>query len=151
MNTISIVPATPEHVEQLTEFNCRMALETEQLELDPDTVRRGVGRLIAQPANGQYRLAERAGNVVGSLMLTYEWSDWRDGNMWWIQSVYVPPEHRRTGVFSELYNHVIELARQDPDVRCVRLYVEHENHNAQSTYTALGMVETGYRLYEVGV
>ena len=84
-------------------------------------------------------------------MITFEWSDWRDGNMWWIQSVYVATDHRRSGVFKALYDDVIEAASADPDVRCVRLYVEHENRTAQTTYTALGMHETGYRLFEVGV
>ncbi|MEM6988214.1 MAG: GNAT family N-acetyltransferase, partial [Pseudomonadota bacterium] len=131
-------------------FNIRMARETEQLELDRDTVRRGVSRLIAAHERGYYRVAEHDGVMRGSLMITTEWSDWRDGNMWWIQSVYVLPEARRLGVFRALYNDILNAAKRDPDVRCVRLYVERENRAAQATYTGLGMHETPYRVFEVG-
>lgn len=149
--SLSVRPATPDDVATLAQFNIRMALETEQLALDPDTVRRGVARLIDAPQRGFYRLAEHSGTVVGSLMVTSEWSDWRDGDMWWIQSVFVTPEARRLGVFRTLYSDVLDAAKQNADVRCVRLYVERENRNAQSTYTKLGMHETAYRVYEIGV
>ncbi len=151
MSAIHIRLATGDDAKLIADFNQRMALETESRSLDGATVNRGVQRLIERPENGHYRLAVRDGQVVGSLMITFEWSDWRDGNMWWIQSVYVTPESRRTGVFSALYKDVIDAASSDPDVRCVRLYVEHENTGAQATYSALGMHETGYRLFEVGV
>ncbi|MEM9601648.1 MAG: GNAT family N-acetyltransferase [Pseudomonadota bacterium] len=148
--SLSVRPATPDDVATLAQFNVDMALETEQLALDPATVHRGVARLIDAPQRGFYRVAEHGGCVVGSLMVTSEWSDWRDGDMWWIQSVFVAPEARRMGVFRALYTHVLDAAKRDADVRCVRLYVEKENRSAQATYARLGMLETAYRVYEIG-
>jgi GNAT superfamily N-acetyltransferase len=91
---------------------------------------------------------ETIGSAVGTLMFTREWSDWRNGDWWWIQSVYVAPEHRRQGVYRALYRHVEQLARATPDVIGLRLYVERDNQRAQQTYTALGMVDAGYRIFE---
>jgi ribosomal protein S18 acetylase RimI-like enzyme len=104
--------------------------------------------LIAQPALGFYLVAEMQGEVVGCLMVTTEWSDWRNGRFWWIQSVYVPAAWRRRGVFRALYGHVTSAAAREPDVCGVRLYVERENAVAQSTYRSLGMSETDYLLFE---
>ena len=94
-------------------------------------------------------MAEIDGRVVGQLMITYEWSDWRNGVFWWIQSVYVLPEARRLGVFSELYAHLERLAKATPGVCGLRLYVEHANERAQATYRRCGMVDAGYRVMEV--
>jgi ribosomal protein S18 acetylase RimI-like enzyme len=104
--------------------------------------------LLEQPAAGFYLLAESAPRIVGSLLVTKEWSDWRNGDFWWIQSVYVHPDFRRQGVYKRLYLHVQELAAQDPKVCGFRLYVERENARAQATYRALGMQETRYLVFE---
>ncbi len=140
--------ATPNDLEALIAFNQGIARETEDLELDPTTLRSGIGRFLAQDKHGFYTVAEIDGRVVGSLMITYEWTDWRNGVFWWIQSVYVDPAHRRQGIYTALYQNVQKLAEQEPDVVGFRLYVEKENHAAQQTYQKLGMEETYYRLYE---
>lgn len=134
-----------------------MARETEGRELDPATVLAGVSAGIADPARARYFVAARqavAGGretlsePVGTLMLTREWSDWRNGEWWWIQSVYVVPGRRRSGVFRALYRHVEALARETPGVVGLRLYVERDNADARRTYEALGMVDAGYDLLE---
>jgi ribosomal protein S18 acetylase RimI-like enzyme len=130
-------------------FNSRIAVETEGRELDPGTVRRGVSALLADRGKGRYWLAEDDGKVVGQIMITLEWSDWRDGMLWWIQSVYVHTDYRRRGVFSSLYQHVERLAEADPEVVGIRLYVEKENLRAQQTYDRLGMSMTDYQVMQV--
>ena len=141
----------------LAEWAIAMAWETEHKKLDPDTVRRGVAAGIADPAKARYFIAMDEANVagretiaapVGTLMLTREWSDWRDGEWWWIQSVYVPLAHRRKGVFAALYRHVEKLARDSAGIIGLRLYVERENDNARKTYASLGMVDAGYAIFE---
>ena len=104
--------------------------------------------MLADPALGFYVVAESGADVVGCLLVTYEWSDWRNGNLWWIQSVYVRPDWRRKGVFSTLYHHVESLAAADPEVIGLRLYVEENNTRAQHTYEALGMVKPNYLVME---
>ncbi len=147
-NGLQIREATRDDLDLLVSFAEAMAWETEHKRLDPTVVRRGVETVLAQPARGCYLVAERAGAVVGTLMLTYEWSDWRAGDWWWIQSVYVAPDARRSGVFGALYRHVLHRAEQTPAVCGLRLYVEHENQAAQATYAALGMHDAGYRMLE---
>ncbi|HEX7221491.1 MAG TPA: N-acetyltransferase [Burkholderiales bacterium] len=132
----------------LIEFNCAMALETERKELLPEVIGAGVRALLANPAAGFYVVAESGQRVAGALLITKEWSDWRNGSFWWIQSVYVRPEFRRQGVYRTLYRHVQSMAAKDPGVCGFRLYVERENARAQSTYTSLGMQETHYRVFE---
>jgi ribosomal protein S18 acetylase RimI-like enzyme len=148
MNAITVRPARAEEADTLAGFNIAMALETEGRRLLPDVVGAGVRRLLAEPALGFYLVAEAAGAVVGSAMVTTEWSDWRNGRFWWIQSVYVPLQWRRRGVFRALYAHIRDAAAQAPDVCGFRLYVERENVAAQATYRALGMDETEYRIME---
>ena len=130
--------------------NRAMALETEGKRLDALASAAGVDGLFADPARGFYLLAERAGQCVGQLMVTREWSDWRNADFWWIQSVYVEPAERRKGVFSALYRHLEAEARADPAVCGLRLYTEHGNENAQRTYEALGMRKAHYLMYEIG-
>ena len=132
----------------LVEFNCAMALETEGKQLLPEVIGAGVRALLANPAAGFYVVAESEGRVVGALLITKEWSDWRNGTFWWIQSVYVQPEFRRQGVYKSLYRHVQAMAANDPGVCGFRLYVERENTRAQATYLSLGMKETHYRVFE---
>jgi ribosomal protein S18 acetylase RimI-like enzyme len=129
-------------------FNIAMAHETEGKRLLPEVVARGVRRLLAEPALGFYLVAVAQGEVVAALMVTTEWSDWRNGRFWWLQSVYVRPAWRRRGVFRALYAHVTAAAAAEPDVCGFRLYVERENRAAQATYRALGMHETDYLLLE---
>jgi ribosomal protein S18 acetylase RimI-like enzyme len=140
--------ATQADARVLTEFNSAMALETERKQLLPEVIGVGVRALLDNPSSGFYVLAEEGGRVVGALLITKEWSDWRNGSFWWIQSVYVRPEFRRRGVYKALYRHVQALAAQDPGVCGFRLYVERENARAQATYRALGMTETDYRVFE---
>ena len=132
----------------IAQFNAAMAEETEQRRLHEPTLLAGVHGLLQDPGKGVYYLAEHGGRVVGQLMLTYEWSDWRNGMFWWIQSVYVAPELRRKGIYRALHRHVEAAARRTPGVRGLRLYVESENAAAQNAYHQLGMVRTGYLLFE---
>jgi ribosomal protein S18 acetylase RimI-like enzyme len=139
--------ATPADAAVLIEFNAAMARETEGKDLLPEVIGAGVHSLLANPAAGFYVIAE-AERVLAALMITKEWSDWRNGSFWWIQSVYVRPEARRQGIYRRLYRHVQEMAAQDPKVCGFRLYVERENSAAQATYGALGMKETRYLVFE---
>jgi GNAT superfamily N-acetyltransferase len=145
---IDIRLATAADTALLVEFNRAMAEESEDKGLDVAVLTRGVAHLLAQPVDGFYLIAERDGQVAGCLMVTYEWSDWRCGRFWWIQSVYVRPEHRRCGVYSRMHEHVRALALEDREACGLRLYVERDNLGAMATYRALEMVETHYRLYE---
>jgi ribosomal protein S18 acetylase RimI-like enzyme len=129
-------------------YNSRMAEETEGRTLSPDIVGPGVQALLDDPAYGRYWIAEASGETIGQLMVTYEWSDWRNGMIWWIQSVYVHPDWRRKGVFSALYRHVESLAAAEPGVIGLRLYVEENNKRAQRTYEALGMTKPSYLVME---
>ncbi len=124
-----------------------MAEETEGRPLDPNIIGPGVLALLNDADKGRYWVAEANGEVVGQIMVTYEWSDWRNGSLWWIQSVYVHPDHRRSGVFSALY-HRVEAIAQKNDACGLRLYVEHNNERAQETYKALGMINPNYLVME---
>jgi GNAT superfamily N-acetyltransferase len=126
-----------------------MAMETEAKALPLDTITRGIQAGLDDPARALYYIAECAGEPAGTLMVTPEWSDWRDGWWWWIQSVYVAPAHRRKGVFRALFDHVRELAASTEGVRGLRLYVERDNVGAQRTYEFVGMTDAGYRMYEL--
>lgn len=131
----------------IAEFNSRLAAETEEHSLDPNLIGPGVASLLADPGKGRYWVAIQDGSVIAQIMVTYEWSDWRNGLLWWIQSVYVQQEHRRSGVFSSLYRHVETLAQASNAIG-IRLYVEENNVQAQKTYRALGMVDPHYRVME---
>ncbi|HEY8011698.1 MAG TPA: GNAT family N-acetyltransferase [Rudaea sp.] len=144
---IRIRDAVPDDSDSLVEFNAAMALETENMVLDPATLRAGVAALLAQPQRGFYLVAEDAGIVIGCLMITHEWSDWRNGDWWWLQSVYVRADYRRHGVFRTLYADVEQRARRTEGVIGLRLYVERDNARAQRTYAALGMQPTHYAIY----
>lgn len=140
--------ATADDVDFLVAGNVAMAAETEDKPLAEDVVRRGVTAALHDPHKGRYLMAEHDGDVVGQLMLTLEWSDWRNGWFWWIQSVYVPPSARRRGVYRALDTFVQQAALADDDVCGVRLYVEQDNTRAQQTYRSLGMHPTDYLLFE---
>jgi GNAT superfamily N-acetyltransferase len=134
----------------ITEFNLKLAEETEALGLDPALVSVGVERLLKDPRKGLYCVAEVDRAVVGQLMITYEWSDWRNGNIWWLQSVYVAPKFRRRGIFRALFTHITSLARADEEVCGVRLYMHDENAAARKSYIELGMKPTHYQVFEMG-
>ena len=131
--SVTIRAADSRDVAAILAFNAALAWESEGKRLDLEVLRRGVGRVLATPALGRYLVAETQGQVIGQTMLTYELTDWRDGILYWIQSVYVVTDQRRRGVFRQLYQAVQTLARQDPAARGLRLYVEHENAGATST------------------
>jgi GNAT superfamily N-acetyltransferase len=147
--SISIRAARNEDAGFLATGNVAMAWESEHKQLDPATVRLGVRAVLDDSARGRYFVAERDGRSVGQLMITYEWSDWRNGNFWWIQSVYVLPEARRLGVFRSLFAHLEQLAKADATVCGIRLYVERENERAQATYRHCGLEDAGYVVMEV--
>jgi ribosomal protein S18 acetylase RimI-like enzyme len=141
--------AEPTDWATIAEFNRALATETEDKDLDWDILSAGVRRLLEDQAKGRYFIGEIDGRIVGTTMITYEWSDWRDGWIWWIQSVYVHPDFRGCGVFSRLYRHIEALAAAE-DVRAVRLYVLKSNQRARATYLKLGMHESGYTVLEAG-
>ena len=145
---LTVRDALPEDAAVLVAYNSAMAEETEGKSLDPDKIGPGVANLLADSRRGRYWVAESGGAVVGQIMVTYEWSDWRNGNLWWIQSVYVHPDWRRKGVFTALYRHVESRAAAEPEAIGLRLYVEENNTRAQQTYTALGMLKPGYVVME---
>jgi ribosomal protein S18 acetylase RimI-like enzyme len=146
--SVTIRRATPADEAVLIELNAALAWETEQKRLRPEVLTAGVRAVFADPAKGFYTVAELHGQIVGQMMVTYEWSDWRNGWFWWVQSVYVRAEARRTGVFRALYREIERQAAADPSVIGLRLYVERDNTRAQGTYRALGMVETTYGVME---
>jgi GNAT superfamily N-acetyltransferase len=135
-------------IDPIIRFQLAMAEETEQFRLDPEICARGVRAVFENPSLGRYYVCELDGVVVASLLITYEWSDWRNGEVWWIQSVYVIPEVRRQGVYTGLYSHLENLARTDDRVRGIRLYVDRRNTSAQQVYRKLGMNGEHYQVFE---
>ncbi len=146
---IAVREAVEGDVATIAAFNSAMAVETEGKELEPAVVLAGVAAVVRRRELGFYLVAEVDGEVSGQLMITAEWSDWRNRLFWWIQSVYVKPEFRRVGVYSRLYDRVREMALEAGDVRGIRLYVAKENTPAQRVYERLGMGDSGYLMYEV--
>lgn len=144
---ITIRKAIPADAPAIIDFQLKMALETEELALDKITVTRGVNAVFHDQSRGQYYVAEADGKVVASLLITYEWSDWRNCNVWWFQSVFVVPEFRRQGIFRQMYIHVRKLVEEN-DIAGLRLYVETRNARAQKTYEDLGMSSGHYSFYE---
>lgn len=142
-------PAAPSDAALLADFNLAMARETEGLELDPRVLARGVSAALADPAKGEYRICELDGVPCAALLITREWSDWRCGWAWWIQSVYVAPAGRRRGAYRALHQSVLADARRC-GAKAVRLYVDRTNTGAQRTYERVGMARSHYDLFEVG-
>ncbi|MGC1275784.1 MAG: GNAT family N-acetyltransferase [Planctomycetaceae bacterium] len=152
MKTYEIEPATLADATTIAAFNVALASESEHLVLDPPTVAAGVRAVLDDRSKGRYFVARltdgpESGTVIGQLMVTIEWSDWRNGPMWWVQSVYVHSDHRRQGVFRALFRHVVDAASQER-VTIVRLYVEQDNAPARATYASLGLNATGYLVLE---
>ena len=144
---IIIRKARPEDAQVIIDFQQKMAWETEKMTLATDIVTKGVNAVFSNPVLGQYWVAEEENKVVASLLITYEWSDWRNANVWWFQSVYVLPSHRRTGIFRSMYMHIRNEAERN-GMAGLRLYVETNNSRAQKTYEALGMKREHYAMYE---
>lgn len=146
---IAVRDAALADVDALVIGNVRMAKETEDKKLDAETLRRGITAVIEDPSKGRIWVAELDDQIVGQLGVTWEWSDWRAGVMWWIQSVYVDSRYRRRGIFSAMFSHVENLARNTEDCTGLRLYVERENTRAQETYLAHNMHDAGYMIMEI--
>ncbi len=140
--------ATTKDIPSLLDFQLKMALETENITLEISALTMGVHRLFKDPTKGRYYVAEENDEPIGCLMTTYEWSDWRNGTVLWIQSVYVAREQRGKGVYKEMYNHIKRLVSDDPDLRGIRLYVDKTNTAAQGVYQNLGMNGEHYTAYE---
>jgi GNAT superfamily N-acetyltransferase len=140
--------AQPEDHETIVGFNARLALETEEKLLDPAILARGVAIALVDPDRLRYWVAEADGGIVGQAAVTREWSDWRNGWIWWFQSVYVHQDYRARGIFRAIYRHIREAALAAQDVIGLRLYVEDANDRAQRTYQAMGMKKGGYHVYE---
>lgn len=145
---VTVRRATAEDVATIAEFNIAMALETEGETLPSDVVFKGVAAAQVDSHRGSYYLAEVGGQIAGCLMVTREWSDWRNGWFLWIQSVYIDKPHRRKGVYRHLYEHLKDEAREDENIYGFRLYAESKNERAHECYRALGMTETRYRMFE---
>ena len=134
--------------ERIVDFQVAMAEETEQIRLDLQVCTRGVEAVLRDERLGRYYVGEIDGAVVASTLITYEWSDWRNGVVWWIQSVYVVPGARKQGVYAGLYRYLQNLARADQNVRGIRLYVDRRNASAQNAYARLGMNGDHYQVFE---
>jgi GNAT superfamily N-acetyltransferase len=145
---VEIVKADRPDIQRIVDFQVLMAMETEGISLDPVIVHQGVGAVFNDPGKGFYLVAREDGLTVGSLMITYEWSDWRARTVWWIQSLYVIPESRRKGIFRLMYAWLLEKVTNDDSVGGIRLYVDLTNVNAQRVYESLGMDGNHYRFYE---
>jgi GNAT superfamily N-acetyltransferase len=148
MTDFTIRPAISDDWPTIAQFNIHLAEETEGKPLDPEIIGPGVQAVLADERKGRYFVACQEGEIVGQLMHTFEWSDWRNGNIWWLQSVYVAKDFRRLGVFRQLYQHLATQAESDPTVVGLRLYVETENHRAHQTYEQLGIKKAGYGVME---
>lgn len=154
---MTIRPATPRDAAVIADYNIRLAWETERLALPPATIQAGVAALLEDHTKGRYFVAETDAEpgqtaadfkVLGQLMITYEWSDWRNGMIWWIQSVYVRESARGQGIFKALFRHVEDLARTETGVCALRLYMEQDNATARRAYEKLGMHQTHYQVFE---
>jgi RimJ/RimL family protein N-acetyltransferase len=145
---MTVREATSQDIPSLLDFQLKMALETENITLEISTLTLGVHRMFKDPTKGRYYVAEEDGEVVGCLMTTFEWSDWRNGTILWIQSVYVDKPHRGKGVYKELYSFIKQMVVEDPDMRGIRLYVDKTNLSAQKVYEKLGMNGEHYATFE---
>lgn len=145
---ITIQKAVIENLEVLIDFQQRLALESESIRLNAETLRKGIMAMFADPAKGIYYVVEEEGQVIGCHMITYEWSDWRNGMVWWLQSVYVTETHRKKGIFKMMYDNLINIIKKDPQLIGLRLYVDKSNERALQVYQAMGMDGSHYTVYE---
>lgn len=145
---VTIRDACEDDLDFILRANLALARESEEIELDEGLLRPGVAAVLADPRLGRYFVAEEAGGAIGQMMVTYEWSDWRNGVFWWIQSVFVAAKHRGHGVFSGLFRHVAAQAERQPDVCGLRLYVDRGNEKARAIYAHLGLHHSNYEVME---
>ncbi len=145
---ITIRNANREDASNILEFQLRLARETEDVSLDKLVVSQGIKAIFDDPGKGAYYVAEWNGQVVGCFLITFEWSEWRNGNVWWMQSVYVDLLHRRRGIFKKMYDYLLQVVATEPRVLGLRLYVDKSNLRAQKVYGALGMDGEHYTVYE---
>ena len=148
MMEITYRQGLPTDAETIVAFQIAMAHETEDVVLNEEICTRGVHAVFERADLGKYYVAEQDGKVIGSLMITYEWSDWRNGMVWWIQSVYISPPARQQGVYAGLYDHIKTIVNADSNLRGIRLYVDERNQRAQKVYAKLGMNGEHYRVFE---
>ncbi len=146
---ILVRQANLDDVAIIAEFNIALCRETEHRELDRETVLKGVERFLSEPARGRYFVVTVDGQVVGQTAHTFEWSDWRNGEIWWIQSVYIHAEYRSKGLFRALFSHIKSLGEADSDCCGIRLYMERDNETARQSYLRLGFHEAGYEVFEL--
>lgn len=146
---ITIRKATFHDIHVLVDFQQRLAFESEGVRLDAATLKKGMRALFEDPTKGFYNVAEDGNDVVGCHMITYEWSDWRNGMVWWLQSVYVKQSHRQKGVFRKMYENLSSVVKNDPGIIGLRLYVDKTNERAQQVYAAMGMNGDHYTVYEL--
>lgn len=140
--------ANKDDISAIVQFQLAMAFETENIELDKTTVEKGVSAVLDDASKGKYYIAEKKGKIIGSLLTTFEWSDWRNGTVLWIQSVYILPEFRRKGVYSQMYSYIKNLVLEDASLNGIRLYADKENKIAHKTYRKLGMSPDHYVTFE---
>jgi L-amino acid N-acyltransferase YncA len=147
-SSMPIREATTKDIPHLLDFQLKMALETENITLEISSLTLGVNRLFKDPTKGRYYVAEENNEVIGCLMTTYEWSDWRNGTVLWIQSVYIARDHRGKGVYKSMYEHIKQMVNDDPDLKGIRLYVDKTNSAAQHVYANLKMNGEHYQVFE---
>ena len=145
---ITIQKATAENIEVLIDFQQRLALESESVNLNGETLRNGMKAMFADPSKGIYYVVKEEHEIIGCHMITYEWSDWRNGMVWWLQSVYVKESHRKKGIFKMMYDNLINIINKDPQLIGLRLYVDKSNERALKVYEAMGMDGSHYTVYE---
>ncbi len=148
MESMTIRPGRAKDLDTIVEYNLALARETESLALDKAILRAGVAKALENPETSRYFVAEFESRVIGQTMVTFEWSDWRDGFIWWLQSVYVHPQHRSRGVFHSLYSHIEREAKKDAAARAIRLYVMEDNARGMGAYKKAGLAPSGYVVYE---
>lgn len=145
---LSIRKASASDIEVITDFQLKLAEETENVKLDANVVTKGLAALLGDPSKGVYYLAIDNGEPVGCHLITFEWSEWRNGNVWWLQSVYVKESHRKKKVFSAMYENIRQMIKNDPGILGLRLYVDKSNERAQQVYVSLGMDGEHYTVFE---
>ena len=145
---INLRMATVRDIDNITLFNTEMAFETENINLDQADLRLGIAAVLSDSNLGFYLISELEGVLIGQILITKEWSDWRNGWFWWIQSVFVEPNHRRKGVYSAMYKKIVDMADREGNVCGLRLYVDRDNLSAKQVYSHLGMSQSHYDLYE---
>ena len=145
---INLRMATVRDIDNITLFNTEMAFETESIYLDQADLRLGIAAVLSDSNLGFYLISELEGVVIGQILITKEWSDWRNGWFWWIQSVFVEPNRRRMGVYSAMYKKIVDMAGSEGNVCGLRLYVDRDNLSAKQVYSHLGMSQSHYDLYE---